>query len=65
MKDKISGVGFLRLDSYREPDLSGLESDMYTVQARSKICPCVPPCTPTGIRSTYNPIYKIDQLTKN
>ena len=41
-KTKLSGVGFIRLDSGREP---GLESDMYTVQARSKICPCVPPCT--------------------
>ena len=27
------------------PYKSGLESDMYTVQARSKICPCVPPRT--------------------
>ena len=44
-KTKLSGVGFVRLDSGREPDLSGSESDMYTVQAQSKICPCVPPCT--------------------
>ena len=38
-------VGFVRLDSGREPDLSGSESDMYTVHARSKICPCLPTCT--------------------
>ena len=31
-KTKLSGVGFVRLDSGREPDLSGSESDMYTVQ---------------------------------
>ena len=28
----LSGVGFVRLDSGREPDLSGSESDMYTEQ---------------------------------
>ena len=38
-------VGFLRLDSGREPHLWGSESDMYTVHAQSKICPCLPPCT--------------------
>ena len=32
-KTKLSGVRFVRLDSGREPDLSGSESDMYTVQA--------------------------------
>ena len=41
-KPKLSGVESVRLDSGREPNFSGLESDMYTVQARSKICPCVP-----------------------
>ena len=29
----------------REPNLSSSESDMYTVNARRKICPCVPPRT--------------------
>ena len=33
------------MNSGKEPNLFGSESDMYTVQARSKICPCVPPCT--------------------
>ena len=32
---KLSGVGFVRLDSGRELNLSGSESDMYTVHARS------------------------------
>ena len=41
----MSGVGFVRLDSGREPNLSGSESDMYTVHARSKICPSMPPRT--------------------
>ena len=44
MKDKII-QSRVRLDSGREPNLSGSESDMYTVHVRSKICPCVPPCT--------------------
>ena len=44
-KTKLSGVWFLRLDSGREPNFSVSESDMYTVHARSEICPCVPPCT--------------------
>ena len=43
-KTKLSGVGFVRLDSGREPD-------MYTVQARSKICPCVPPRTRGRVRT--------------
>ena len=34
------------LDSSREPNFSGSESDMYTVHARSKIYPCVTPRTP-------------------
>ena len=45
---KLSGVGLVRLDSShsgREPNLSGSESDMYTVHAQSKICPCKPPRT--------------------
>ena len=36
---------FVRLDSGREPNLLGSESDMYTVHAWSKICPCMPPRT--------------------
>ena len=44
-KLELSGVGFVRLDSGREHNLSGSESDMYVVHARSKICPCVPPST--------------------
>ena len=31
MKDKIVRSGFVRLDSGRELDLSGTESDVYTV----------------------------------
>ena len=31
-KTKLPGVGFLRLNSGREPNLLGSESDMYTVQ---------------------------------
>ena len=27
---------------------------MYTVHARSKICPCVPPCTPTVLVLFYD-----------
>ena len=41
LKTKLSGAGFVRFDSGREPDLLGSESDMFTVHARSKICPCV------------------------
>ena len=44
-KTKLSKVEFVWLDSGREPNLSGSESDMSTVHARSKICPCVPPST--------------------
>ena len=44
-KTKLSGVGLIWLDSGREPNLSGSESDMYTVYAQSKICPCMPPRT--------------------
>jgi len=43
-KTKLSGVRFVRLNS-REPYLSGSGSDMYTLYARNKICPCVPPRT--------------------
>ena len=44
-KTKLSRDGFVRLDSGEEPDMSGPESDMYTVHAWSKICLCVPPST--------------------
>ena len=49
MKDKIVRSRIVRLDSGRESYLSGSESDMSTVHARSKICPCLPPCTRTRI----------------
>ena len=64
-KTKLSGVGFVRLDPGREPDLSGSESDMYThtVQARSKICPCVPPRTPVGFVNPPRKIRNIRVLT--
>ena len=45
MKDKIVRSRFVWLDSGREPNLLGSESDMYTVHARRKICPCMPPRT--------------------
>ena len=45
MMFNLLGVGFVRLDSGREPNLSGSESDMSTVHARSWICPCLPPRT--------------------
>ena len=53
-KTKLSEVGIVRLDSGREPNLSGSESNMYTVHARSKICPCVPPHTRLLVCMFYN-----------
>ena len=44
LKTKLSGAGFVRFDSGREPDLLGSESDMYTVHAQSKICQIVRAC---------------------
>ena len=49
------GVRFVGLDSGREPNLSDSESDMSTVHARSRICPCVPPRNPllNGFERAY------------
>ena len=33
-----------------EPNLLGSKSDIYTVYAWSKICPCVPPRTPVALK---------------
>ena len=45
MKDKIVRESDLYGSTQVEPNLSGTESDMYTVHARSKLCPCVKPRT--------------------
>ena len=55
MKDKIVRSRICTAwHTGREHNLSGSESDKYTVQARSKICPCVPPRTRHRVYLLYS-----------